>query len=140
MENVIVIALKAIIVHDNEILIIRRSKTDPMIPGIWEFAGGKLEFGENLEEGLKREILEETGLEVTIEKSLFATTFQTHEYRQVVIIIYLCFTDSKEIQLSFEHDDYKWVGKKELFKFITKRMANDLKSNHILDQLDIRED
>lgn len=137
MENVIVVALKAIIVHNNKVLIIKRSKTDPMIPGIWEFVGGKLEFGENLEDGLKREILEETGLKVTIEKMLFATTFQTHEYRQVVIITYLCFSNTKEIQLSFEHDDYKWAGKKELLKLITKRMANDIKSNHILDQLDI---
>ena len=33
--------------------------------GIWETFGGGLDFGENLHEALKREILEETGCEVT---------------------------------------------------------------------------
>lgn len=140
MENVMIIAMKAIIIHNHKVLIVKRSITDSISPGIWEFAGGKLEFGENLEEGLMRETVEETGLNVTVEKMLFATTFKTNEHRQVVIITYLCHSKTNDIRLSDEHDDYRWVGKKKLLELITKRMSNDLKINNILEQLDLSDD
>lgn len=37
---------------------------------VWGFPGGALELGESVEEALKREVLEETGLEVTLNKLL----------------------------------------------------------------------
>lgn len=41
----------------------------------WSPPGGGIEFGESAEETLKREFLEETGLEITIEKFRFACEF-----------------------------------------------------------------
>lgn len=139
MDNKIVIAMKAVVVHNNKVLIIKRSKTHEFSPGTWEFVGGKLEFGEDLEEGLKREILEETGLTVTIEKMLYATSFKTHHYRQVVILCYLCHTEEKNIILSNEHEEYLWAGKETMKKLLPKNMLKNLKKNHVLDLLNIDE-
>ena len=49
----------------NEILLIRRGK-EPHY-GSWMVPGGSLEWGETLEEGAAREVLEETGVTVRID-------------------------------------------------------------------------
>lgn len=140
MENQIIIAMKALILHEHKILLVKRSCTDSISPESWEFVGGKLEFGEDLEEGLIREIQEETGLTVHIEKMLYATTFKTHETRQVVIINYLCHTLDCKVQLSDEHDDFIWVGERTMRSIIPKRMLQNLEKNHIFEQLELAEE
>lgn len=57
-----VVGIGAIIIHDNRILLIRRGHA-PM-KGEWSLPGGALETGETLEQGVRREALEETGLQV----------------------------------------------------------------------------
>ncbi len=45
--------------QNNELLLVQEGKEH--IKGLWDFPGGKLEGNENPEEGVKREVLEETG-------------------------------------------------------------------------------
>ena len=62
MDNIIIVALKAVIIFNRKALIIQRSADDDVGANTWEFAGGKLDFGEDLEVALKREIQEEVGV------------------------------------------------------------------------------
>ena len=55
----------AAIVKDNKILLIHRNK-EPY-SGLWAMTGGKIEFGEHIEETAEREAFEETGLKCDIE-------------------------------------------------------------------------
>ncbi len=139
MENKIVVALKAIIVYNSKALIIQRSYGEVSGSGSWEFAGGKLEFGEDLEAGLKREIMEEVGLKVKVERLLYASTFQTKENRQTVILNYLCHSFSDQVILSEEHEKYIWADKKVMRKYLTRGILHDLESNKIFEQLDVME-
>jgi 8-oxo-dGTP diphosphatase len=140
MENKIVVALKAIILYNRKALIIQRSYGEISGGGSWEFAGGKLEFGEDLETGLKREIMEEVGLEVKIEKLLYASTFQSKENRQTVILSYLCHSFSDRVVLSEEHEQFLWADKKNMRKYLTKGILRDMEINHLFPQLDIDEE
>ncbi|MFV0412006.1 MAG: NUDIX domain-containing protein, partial [Oscillospiraceae bacterium] len=88
-ENKIILAVKAFLVHGNRALLVRRSPSAHYSPGLWEYPGGKIEFGETLQQALEREISEETGLNATVGQLLYATTFFTGISRQVVIITYL---------------------------------------------------
>lgn len=96
-----------------------------------------MEFGEGLETGLKREIMEEVGLQVKIDKLLYASTFQTRENRQTVILNYLCYSNSDKVTLSEEHERFLWADKKTMRKYLTKGILHDLDINNIFNQLDI---
>ena len=57
-----IIGVGAVIVQAGRVLLVRRD-TEPL-RGEWSVPGGMLELGEKLRDGVRREVLEETGLEV----------------------------------------------------------------------------
>lgn len=129
--NKIVVALKGVIVNEGKVLIVQRAKDDEIGGGNWECVGGKIEFGEDLETALLREIKEEVGLNVVVERILYATTFKTDPTRQVVILTYLCSSNSKEAILSKEHSNYKWVSKDQLRLLLSPEIISDFEKNNV---------
>ena len=82
-----------------------------------DFPGGKIQEGEtDLHEALKREIREETTLEVNVGKP-FATwinTFPDHHPlagKKVYLVGYICDYVSGDVKLSDEHNTFHWVNK-----------------------------
>jgi len=71
-----------------------------------------------MEDALRREILEETGLEIYdlqligLQESIYSDTFE--EARHFIFIDFLCRTDSSVVTLNDEADDYCWVGLDEI--------------------------
>lgn len=104
---------------ENELLLIRRSKTDSWAL-LWEFPRGKVRRGKDIKEGLKREVYEETGLKVDIVKFIDKYIYiADHENKISTEYNFLCkMVDPKqEVKLSFEHDAFRWiktVGEAEL--------------------------
>ncbi|WP_342773918.1 NUDIX hydrolase [Mesobacillus subterraneus] len=123
VENKIVVVVKGVILHKGRVLLLRRSAEDVTGAGTWEKVGGKIEFGEELDEALAREILEETGLNVKVEKILYATTFKTNPTRQVVLLTYMCRSESASIRLSEEHSEYCWAKLDELKRLLLKKSS-----------------
>ncbi len=135
MENIIAVAVKGIIKHNNKVLIIQRSTYDNLGAGIWEFVGGRLNFGEALETALEREIKEETGLVVEINKLICATTFKANEHKQFVILTYLCTANSDKVVLSDEHQNYLWATQKQMRELLLKQIIDDMNKNYIWQEL-----
>ncbi len=135
MESIIVVALKGVILYDGRVLIVKRSQDDEVGANSWEFAGGKLEFGEELETALKREISEEVGLEIDVNGLLYATTFKTSEHRQIVILTYLCNAHSNKVCLSAEHQDFLWATEQELKDMLVKPIVNDMDNNSVWEKI-----
>jgi 8-oxo-dGTP diphosphatase len=120
------VAVKALIIRDGKILIIKRSSKEDVYKNEWDLPGGKLEFGEHPIDGLKREVKEETGLEIEVIKPISVWTFFKNDGKtQVIGITFLAKPISDEIKLSKEHVDSKWVC---LRKLITIKFMRKLKS------------
>ncbi|MED3550778.1 NUDIX hydrolase [Cytobacillus praedii] len=130
-EKKILVGVKGVIVNEGKVLIIKRSKLAHFSGGTWEPVGGKVEFGEDLEEALKREVMEEVGLEIAIEHILYATTFETDPFRQMVIITYLCKSKNTDVTLSSEHEDYCWANANELKQLLPAIIMSDFDKNHV---------
>ncbi len=106
---------KAIISNDkDEILILQRSEKAGA-GGKWALAGGALENAEDPIEGIKREIQEETQLEVSDIRPFHLFSYQKDD-DSIVIIGYICKAASEKIVLNWEHDDFKWVTAEEALK------------------------
>ena len=80
-----------------------------MYQSLWGVSGGKIEFGEDLKRALKREIKEETGTEVEVLFPLSTWSFFRNESTYVVGITFLCRPRYTDVNLSMEHEDYKWI-------------------------------
>jgi 8-oxo-dGTP diphosphatase len=59
-----VVGIGGVVIENDRVLLIRRG-TEPLL-GQWSIPGGTLELAESLQEGVARELLEETGLEVRV--------------------------------------------------------------------------
>jgi ferredoxin--NADP+ reductase len=108
------LSLKVILVNSQgECLLLQRSAVSKNNPGKWELPGGKLEQGEDLQHGLKREVLEETGLE--IELDCVAGAVQAELDDQVIAsMIFQGHPLSQTLTLSSEHQAAVWVPVEKL--------------------------
>ncbi|MDL2324732.1 NUDIX domain-containing protein [Ruminococcaceae bacterium OttesenSCG-928-A16] len=140
MKPEIIVAVKSLLLHNRKALLLRRQNTAPQGPGIWEFTGGKLEFGETLQQALLREIREETGLVATIDKLLYAVTLRTGPARQIVVINYLTHAAAGKVQLSGEHQAYHWATQQEMLDMLDPDIVKNLNQFNVFQQVDISTD
>ena len=104
-----------IVVRDDagRCLLLKRSLTSKGNPGKWEFPGGKIDPGESFDEALLREVVEETGLTISIQ-GVAGTAESEVPAAKVVYLILEGRVESGQLCLSDEHDDCVWVGLQEL--------------------------
>ena len=110
---------------NGKILLLKIRSRSAHDAGRWEIPGGKVKKCEFFDEGLKREFLEETGLEIDVD-SLYNvvrkdyTACKTSEEVKSIQLIMKVTCDSDEVTISEEHDDYGWFGWDEIEEMISK--------------------
>ncbi len=107
-QNQLTIVVALIRNEKNEVLLAQRNEpATPQVHNMWEFPGGKIEFGEDPETAVIREAREETGLEIKIKRLL--PKIYTHVWDntenvyQVIILAYEC----KVVGLTITSNDPK---------------------------------
>jgi len=96
-------------------LLLKRSMASKNNKGKWDLPGGKVDAGETFDEALRREVAEETGLEVSLERVLGAAESDAPE-RRVAYLILEARVVSGRVRLSEEHDLHEWVSRGDLVK------------------------
>lgn len=116
MKDVLPIA-RAIVYHDGEVLVLqnRPDHENDWEAGTWEFPGGFVDSHDSaVMDTLRREVAEETGLDITIEYAL----------DRIIVVeddtwfdcqYFLARADETAVTLSEEHQDYRWI-EPETFK------------------------
>ncbi len=100
----------------------------------WEIPGGKVKKGEFFDQALKREFMEETGLEINID-SLYNViqndyiACKTNEDIKSIQLIMKVSSKTDEVKISEEHDDYRWFSKEELKELIDNKLLSKAAMN-----------
>jgi 8-oxo-dGTP diphosphatase len=98
----------AIVRRGNEVLIMKRAMG--AMSGAWYFPGGQLEPGETPEQGVRREIREETGLEVHGLRLFRVWTYRASETEPALAVSYVCHVPAHaEPRINEEHAAARWV-------------------------------
>lgn len=107
--------------------------------GHWDFPKGNIEKGEKLEETVKREVKEETGIEDIKFTPSFKESikyFYKLKGKNVfkIVIFLLAETKTKEVKISWEHIGFKWLPYGEILEQLTFKNAKEIlkKANHFL--------
>ena len=115
-----IVAITAFIKNSagDKFLILKRNKDEIAYPGKWSFPGGKIEKGQTVLETLKREVFEETGLEIydSIEY-LKDYTFIRPDGYNVVGFCFLVKAKTDDVKISKDFDYFKWILPNELKNF-----------------------
>jgi mutator protein MutT len=109
METIEVSA--GLIFREGKLLVTQR-RADAHLGGLWEFPGGKREAGETFEECLVRELREELGVEVKVEK-LFESVTHTYPEKTVHLKFFICEVIAGE-PMPLGCAQLKWVSRSEL--------------------------
>ncbi|MGK4580945.1 NUDIX hydrolase [Kitasatospora sp. HPMI-4] len=96
----------AVVREDGRVLAIRRADN-----GTWEPPGGVLELTETVEDGVRREIFEETGLKVSVER---LTGVYKNVARGIVALVFRCHPEGGSEQLSDESTAVDWLTPAEV--------------------------
>ncbi|MGH7933313.1 MAG: NUDIX domain-containing protein [Candidatus Binataceae bacterium] len=108
------IGIHGVIAESGRLLVLKRAPRMTYRPGNWDLPGGHLAVNENFDECLLREIDEETGLEVEIERMLGLNKMPNRPYVQA---LYACrpLGARREIRLQpWEHVEARWLTLDEL--------------------------
>lgn len=113
------VGVAGIIPSERTVLVLRRSSADRFLPGAYDLPGGGLEPGESPDDGIRREVLEETGLHTSIVRPLGSRTHlldpDSGKQDKVLIVYLLSVTKGGfRITLSEEHDEFRWVSDSDL--------------------------
>ncbi len=101
----------ALVFHGGKLLITQRHP-DAHLGGLWEFPGGKREPNETFQECLKRELLEELGIEIAV-GDLVESLTHAYPEKTVHLKFFRCHWLRREPQ-PLDCSAFKWVAPAEL--------------------------
>ena len=146
-----VVGVGGVIIDRRQALLIRRG-SEPLL-GEWSIPGGTLEIGETLEEGVARELLEETGIKVRVLQliEVFDRIYTDNDFPHnqqkrkprfhYVIADYLCERIAGEPRAGSDVTEVAFVREEELARFhLTETATRILKKGFAMDRERHKED
>jgi 8-oxo-dGTP diphosphatase len=114
--QIVVLMVTALIEKNGKYLVLRRSEKNMTNRGKWQFPEGKVRFGEDIIDAMKREVKEETDLTVSDCRMFGLHSTILKEARgafRLFRTVFRCKVKGN-LELDEEHDKHDWVNRKEL--------------------------
>ncbi|MFB6145173.1 MAG: NUDIX hydrolase [Candidatus Nanohaloarchaea archaeon] len=120
----------AFVTYNGKVLIGKKEDDDDHpIGGKWHILGGHLEHGEDIEEAIKREVKEETGLDVEVHQLVDVMTFSwdDDEDEESIRFVYHVEADSDDAEPDDDLSEVKWVEPSDLADALETKDADRVK-------------
>ncbi len=111
-----------------KLLAIKRSNSDAR-PGVWENPGGGLKHYETANDGIKREVMEETGLIISNPEFLYDDPLPN---TNIVFKNYIAYTNREDIILSNEHTDYRWLNVDDYLNIVDETIKDNFIRHQVI--------
>lgn len=112
-----------------KVFLAKRAETKKFLPGVFELPGGHIEFGEDIVDGLKREIMEEFGMRVRIGDpfAVFTALNEARGTHYLEVIYFVTFEDQIEnVRINpTDHSEFQWVAEDEIEKIVSINRRGD---------------
>lgn len=123
------LAASAAIIRDGKVLIVRRAR--PPARGVYTLPGGVVEAGETLADAAKREVWEETGLDIAPLalagfREVILRDGENAVSRHFVILSFAARWIAGEVRLNGELDDARWLDPAEIAGLSTTEGLSEL--------------
>lgn len=105
------LSVRAIIRNDEKTLLLRRANGRQTILNQYELPGGRLAYGEQPEDALRRYLHDDAGLHIQTAQLFDAVTYIDHDDRDIqygVIVYLVAIAGSRSVTLSHSYDKYLW--------------------------------
>jgi 8-oxo-dGTP diphosphatase len=123
------IGVGALIHRGGKIVVVKR-ENEPA-KGLWSIPGGLLELGERVYDGVKREVMEETGLDVEIDRLLDVIDNIVYDddgkiCYHYVLIDYLCSSSQGDLKAATDVTEAQWIKLKDVNRLPTTKTLKRL--------------
>jgi 8-oxo-dGTP diphosphatase len=122
------------------VLLAKRAETKKFLPGKYELPGGHIDFGEQPEEGLARELMEELQLEVVVGDVFSAFTYvnEVKESHSVELLYFAQAKEGSEPQANpSDHSELTWFTEDTIEQLRDVNGADDAEYPHVVKALEL---
>lgn len=94
------------VVDDDRILLVKRGREPSK--GLWAVPGGKVDWGEPMREAARREVLEETGLDVDVGEVIWVGEHLSEDHH-IVLIDFIGAVKGGSLEAADDAEEVRWV-------------------------------
>ena len=120
-----------IVRQDGMFLVGERSPEETFLPGHFEPLGGGSEWGESPVDALKREVREESGLEVSVDVPLSVMTYIEEDVHCVMIVFFCTPIGESDPKPSREHSQLFWTSTSQLRQYRTDAFMDKIVTDSV---------
>ncbi len=118
------------LIHRGDKIVVVKRENEPA-KGLWSIPGGLLELGERIYDGVKREVMEETGLDVEIDRLLDVIDNIVYDddgkiCYHYVLIDYLCSSSHGDLKAATDVKEAQWIKLKDVDRLPTTKTLKRL--------------
>jgi 8-oxo-dGTP diphosphatase len=125
------VVVSALIEENGKVLLVKRKKSKKAFPGFWGLPTGKVKAGETLEEAVRREVKEETGLEVE-PVEIYHITQEFHDNHHHLVFAFKTKIKGGKLIAKSDVSEAKWFRLKEIKVKLQPVAKEQLKALNIL--------